>query len=131
MGQVTQTLAWRTEARDVGPRSLDNHTITQIYAIMIIQIPNFMNGARTLKIHQDGAAPGLHHPTSTTGGQPLIARCAMGNKRPTLEYNNNSSHRTLKVMQWNAEGLMRKTTEPEHRMNKENIYIFCMQENHL
>ena len=37
-----------------------------------------MNGARTLKIHQDGAAPGLHRPTSTTGGQPLIARCTRG-----------------------------------------------------
>ena len=40
-------------------RSLENHNITQIYAIMIAQIPNCMNGARTLKIHQDGAAPGL------------------------------------------------------------------------
>ena len=36
-----------------------------------------MNGARTLKIHQEGAAPGLHHHTST-GGQPLIARCTGG-----------------------------------------------------
>ena len=53
-------------------RSLENHNITQIYAIMITQIPNCMYGARTLKIHQDGAAPGLHRPTSTTGGQPLI-----------------------------------------------------------
>ena len=34
---------------------------------MITQIPNCMNGARTLKIHQDGAVPGLHRPTSTTG----------------------------------------------------------------
>ena len=34
-----------------------------------------MNGARTLKIHQEGAALGLHRPTSTTGVQPLIARC--------------------------------------------------------
>ena len=34
-------------------------------------------------------------------------------------------------MQWNAEGLMRKKTELEHRMNKENIAICCMQETHL
>ena len=80
-----------------------------------------MNGARTLKIHQDGAAPGRHRPISTTGGQPLIARCTRGYKRPTTEYNNKSSQTTLKVMQWNAEGLMRKKTELEHRMNKENI----------
>ena len=32
-------------------RSLENHNIMQIYAIMITQIPNCMNGARTLKIH--------------------------------------------------------------------------------
>ena len=98
---------------------------------MITQIPNCMNGARTLKLHQDGAAPGLHRPTSTNGGQPLIARCTRGYKRHTTEYNNESSQTTLKVMQWNAEGLMRKKTELEHRMNKENIVICCIQETHL
>ena len=81
---------------------------------MITQIPDCMNGARTLKIHQDGAAPGLNRPTSITGGQPLIARCVMGYKRPTTEYNNKSSQTTLKVMQWNAEGLMRNKIELEH-----------------
>ena len=55
---------------------------------MITQIPNCINGARTLKIHHDGAAPGLHRPTSTTGGQPLIARWSRGYKGPTTEYNN-------------------------------------------
>ena len=94
---------------------------------MITHIPNCLNGARTLKIPQDGAAPGLHRPTSTTGGQPRIARCTRGYKRPTTEYNNKSSQTTLKVMQWNAEGLMRKKTELEHRMNKENIDICCIQ----
>ena len=34
-------------------------------------------------------------------------------------------------MQWNAEGLMRKKTELEHRMNKQNIDICCIQETHL
>ena len=63
-----------------------------------------MNGARTLKIHPDGAVPGLHRPTSTTGGQPLIARRTRGYKRPTTEYNNKSSQTTLKVIPWNAEG---------------------------
>ena len=132
MGQVTQTLIWGTEVRDVGHgHSLENHNITQIYVIMVTHIPNCMNGARTLKIHQDGAAPGLHRPTSTTGGQPLIARCTRGYKRPTTEYNNKSSQTTLKVMQWHAEGLMRKKTELEHIMNKENIDICCIQETHL
>ena len=65
-------------------RSLENYNITQIYVIMITQIPNCMNGARILKIHQDGAATGLHRPTSTTGGQPLISLC-------TREYNKNNT----------------------------------------
>ena len=98
---------------------------------MITQIPNCMNGARTLKIHQDGAAPGRLRPISTTGGQPLIARCTRGYKRPTTEYNNKSSQTKLKVMQWNADGLTRKKTElhQEHGMNKENIDICCTQKN--
>ena len=85
---------------------------------MITQISNCMNGARTLDIHHYGAWPGLHSSTSTTGGYPLIARCTRGYKRPTTEHNNNSSHRRLNVMQWNLEGLKRKKTEPEQRMNK-------------
>ena len=112
-------------------RSLKKHNITQIYVFMITQIPNCMNGARTLKTHQDGAEPGLHRATSTTGGQPLIARCTRGYKRYTTEYNNKSSQMTLKVMKWNAEGLMRKKTEPEHRINKDNTAICCIQETHL
>ena len=51
--------------------------------------------------------------------------------RPTTEYNNKYSQTRLKVMQWKAEGLMRKNTELEHRMNKDNIYICCIQEIHL
>ena len=92
-------------------RSIKKHNITQIHAIMITQIPNCRNGARTLKIHHDGAAPGIHRPTSTTGGQPLITRCTRGYNMHTTEYNNKSSQTTLKVIQWNAEGLMRKKTE--------------------
>ena len=64
---------WKSEMLGHG-RSLEDHNITQIYAIIIAHIPNYMNGARTLNIHQDGAEPGLNRPTSTTGGQPLIAR---------------------------------------------------------
>ena len=110
-------------------RSLEN--ITQIYVIMITHIPNCMNSARTLKIHQDGATPGPHRPTSTTGGQPLISRCTMGYKRNTIEYNNKSSQMIYCCTQWNAEGLMKKKTELEQRLNKNNIDICCFQETHL
>ena len=62
-------------------RSLENHNITQIYAIMITQIPNCTNGAHTLKIHHDEAVPGLDAP--------------MGSRGLLL----NTTHTTLKVMQ--------------------------------
>ena len=62
-------IAWR---KIIGHgRSLENHTITQIYTVMITHTPNCMNGARTLTIHHDEAAPGLHRPTSTTRGHLL------------------------------------------------------------
>ena len=70
-------------------------------------------------------------PTSTTGGQHLISLYTRGYKRHTTEYSNKSSQMTLKAMQWNAEGLMTKKTELEHRMSKENIDICCIQETHL
>ena len=125
MGQVTQTLTWRTEVGMLGHRrSLKKHNITQIYAIMITQIPNCMNDARTLKIHQDGAAPGLIRPTNYWRSTSYSSMY----QRPITDYNNKSSHTTLKVMQWNAEGLMRKKTELEHRMNKDNIDICSIQE---
>ena len=115
MGQVTQTGELKSEMLGHG-RCLENHNITQIYAIMITQIPNWMNGARTLKIHQDGAAPGLNRPTSTTGGQRLIARCTRGYNRPPTAYNNKSSQTTLKVMQ--------ASTLPRWNYNKANWPLY-------
>ena len=64
MGQVTQTLSWRTGVGDVRPRTF----------------PKCIANTR-----MDGAAPGLTRPTLTTRGQPLIAQCPRGYKRPTTE----------------------------------------------
>ena len=48
---------------------------------MITQMKyNCLNGARTSKIHQDGAAPGLNRLTSATGGQPFMSRGTRGHK---------------------------------------------------
>ena len=55
-----------------------------------------------------------------------IITCTRGYKRPTTAYNNKSSQTTLNVIQWNAEGLIRKKAELEHTMNKENIDVCCM-----
>ena len=75
---------------------------------MITQIRNTCsNGARTLKIHQDGAASGLNRPTLATEGQPLMSRGTKGHKSTTTVYNQ-PQPTTLKIMQWNAEGLVKK-----------------------
>ena len=38
---------------------------------------------------------------------------------------------TLKILQWNAEGLVKKKTELEKILKEESIDIWCIQENHL
>ena len=93
---------------------------------MITQMKdNCLNGARTSKIHQDGAAPGLNCLTSATGGQPFMSRGTRGHKSTTTVYN------FLKIMQWNAEGLVKKKTELQHLLKRESIDICCIQETHL
>ena len=88
-----------------------------------------MNGARTSRIHQDGAAPDRQRPTLATGGQTFVSRRTRGPKSNTTEYN--KANTQLKIMQWNAEGVIRKKTEIEHILKKENIDICCIQETHL
>ena len=56
---------------------------------MITQVKKYcMNGARTSRIHQDGAAPGRHRPTLATGGQTFVSLCTRGPKSNISEYNN-------------------------------------------
>ena len=132
MGQATQTFTLRTEVGDVRPRAF----FRKPYNYANIRYYDYTD----TKLHEwcshiedppGRSSAGTSRPTSTTGGHPLIARSTRGYKRPTTEYNNKSSQTTLKVMQWNAEGIMRKKTELEHRMNKANIDICCIQETHL
>ena len=98
--------------------------------IMITQIKQYcMNGARTSRIHQVGAAPGRQRSTLSTGGQTFVSLRTRGPKSNTTEYNKaNTQH---KIMQWNADGVIRKKTELEHILKKENIDICCIQETHL
>ena len=96
---------------------------------MITQVKKYcVNGARTSRIHQDGAALGRKRPTLATGGQTFLPRHTRGPKSNTTEYN--KANTQLKIMQWNAE-VIRKKTELEHILKKENIDICCIQETHL
>ena len=78
-----------------------------------------MNGARTWAIHQDGAAPGRQSPTLSIRCQTCVSRRTRGPKSNTTEYN--KANTQLKIMQWNAEGVIRKKAELEHILKKENM----------
>ena len=110
-------------------RSLENHIITQIRDCDYTDKKYCMNGARTSRIHQDGAAPGRRRPTLATGGQAFVSRRTRISKSYTTEYNKTNTQ--LKIMQWNAEGVIRKKTELEHILKKESIDICCIEETHL
>ena len=79
---------------------------------------NCLNGARTSKIHQDEAAPGLNRLTSATGGQPFMSRGTKGHKSTTTVYN------FLKIMHWNAEGLVKKRLSFNISL-KEKVLIYA------
>ena len=87
---------------------------------MITQVKKYCkNGARTSRIHQDGAAPGRQRPTLATGGQTFVSRRTRGPKSNTNEYNKVNTQ--LKIIQWNAEGVIRKKTELEHILKKKTL----------
>ena len=123
MGQVTQTSTWRTEVGDVRPRAFfKKHFITQKRNYDYTGKKYCMNGARTSRIHQNGAAPGRKRPTLATGGQTFVSRRTRGPKSNTTEYN--KANTQLKIMQWNAEGVIRRKTELEHILkNKTLTYV--------
>ena len=83
-----------------------------------------------MKIHQDGAASGLNSPTLATGGQPLMSRGTRGRKSTTTVYNQLQTT-TLKILQWNAEGLVKTKTELGNILKKKSIDICCIQETHI
>ena len=86
---------------------------------------------RSLENHNIAhSTPGLNRPTLATGGQPLMSRGTRGHKSTTTVYNQLQTT-TLKIMQWNAEGLVKKKTELEHILKEERIDKCCMQETNL
>ena len=80
-----------------------------------------MNGARTSRIHQDGGAPGLRRPTLATGSQTFVSRHTSGPNSNTTDYN--KANTQLKIIQWNVDRVIRKKTEFEHILKKENIAV--------
>ena len=63
-------------------------------------------------------------PTQATGGSEPSDVTRGGQSTAT-------GHNTLRVMQWNAEGVRRKKTELQNFLKERNIDVCCIQETHL
>ncbi|KAK7116427.1 hypothetical protein V1264_002111 [Littorina saxatilis] len=87
------------------------------------------NGARPVRIHQAGAAPGSapqRSPPSATGG-PFISSCgARGRERKATGRKNSRAkdNPTINIMHWNAEGVSNKKEELEHFLYENSIFFF-------
>ena len=71
---------------------------------MITQMKyNCLNRARTSKIDQDGAAPGLNRLTSVTGGQPFMSRDTRGHKS-TVQLPKDNAMECRRMPEWRPKG---------------------------
>ena len=96
------------------------------------------DGAVPVEIRQAGRVPGplprRGPPLATKRGRPIPvvarprrrAKKVTGNQRPKEK-----ERKPLNILQWNAEGLYRKTTALKQRLLTDNIHVACIQETHL
>ena len=94
------------------------------------------DGAVPVEIRQAGRVPGplprRGPPQATKRGRPVpvVARPRRRVKRMTGNPRE-EDRMPLNILQWNAEGLYRKTTALKQRLLTDNVHIACIQETHL
>ena len=98
--------------------------------------PNVLRyGARPLEVRPGGREPGssLKSPTEDIGGQEQLPHRMKRRKKnkPYAKTKPTEPPRKLNILQWNAEGIMKKKRDLAERMEKEKIDIVCVQETHL
>ena len=98
--------------------------------------PNVLRcGVRPLEVRRGGREPGssLKSPTKVTGGQEALPNRMKlrKKKKPHARTKPTEPPRKLNILQWNAEGIMKKKRDLAERMEKEKIDIVCAQETHL
>ena len=107
------------------------------------------DGALPVETRQAGGVPGplpRRSPPQTTmkGGHPTPAQEARHQGRwvkkkryrfrrsmEDMSSESQSKAKSLKILQWNAEGIFRKKTQLAQRLKMEDIDIACIQETHL
>ena len=88
-----------------------------------------------MEVRRGGREPGssLKSPTKVTGGQEALPNRMKfrKKKKPHARTKPTEPPRKLNILQWNAEGIMKKKRDLAERMEKEKIDIVCAQETHL
>ena len=91
----------------------------------------YRDGSAYMVLPQVGAAPDLkprRDPPSTTDGDSVHGRASIRQSKAT---GHKDSTDTLRVMQWNAEGIYKKKLELTNFLRDNTIDILCAQEIHL
>ena len=96
------------------------------------------DGATPVEIRQAGRVPGpmprRGPPQATKRGHPVpvVARPRRRGKKMTGNQSPREEERKpLNILQWNSEGLYRKTTALKQRLSEDKIHLACIQETHL
>ena len=95
-------------------------------------------GARPVRTHQAGAAPGSkprRSLTNATGGT-LVSSCGVrGQTRRATDHKKikpkKKEQPLINIVQWNAEGVSNKKDELQHFLHENNVNICCIEETHL
>ena len=90
-------------------RSLENHIITQKRNYDYTGKKILYEWCSHIENPPGWSCAGRQRPTLASGGQNFVSRRTWGPKSNTTEYNKGNT--LLKIMQWNAEGVIRKKTE--------------------
>ena len=85
-------------------------------------------GAKSVESRRTGLVPGLNGPPKRSGGT-LTSSC--GTRGGGSRLHATGTPNTIKILQWNAEGVAKKKIALEKKLKEQDIKIACIQETHL
>jgi hypothetical protein len=104
----------------------------RIIQLMIMLSFYTRDGAATVVHHQAGGAPDplpRKGPPNSTEDDSAYQGPGIKQSRATGQTHQLTN--SIKIMQWNSEGVMKKKLELQHFLQKEKIDVLCIQETHL
>ena len=85
-------------------------------------------GAKPVESRRTGLVPGLNGPPKRSGGTLTSSR---GTRGRGSRLHATGTPNTIRILQWNAEGVAKKKIALEKRLKDQGIEIACIQETHL